>query len=499
MTKGILTTGRRHAAFAATLMAALTACSATENPVTGQREFTTIDRAQEQRIGDQQHPKVLERFGAYGDPRMTAYINDLGQQLAANSQLAGQQSFTFTLLDSPDVNAFAAPGGYVYITRGIMALANSEAEIAGVIGHEIGHVAGRHSAQRGTRQQIAGIGALAATLGAAVLGADGSTIRQVGQMGNLAARGSVASFSRQQELEADTLGIEYMTEAGYDPLALAAILDGMKDQAALHARLSGKDYDPNSVGFFASHPATGQRVQRSAQLAGQTGAAGSRPRNEDRYMQLIDGMIYGDSPDQGYVRNNTFWHPDLGFAFDVPQGWDLINRQRAVGIFSEDKKALAVFENATGGGSLEEIARREMGTKGVGNVSPPQRITLNGSPAVTLSADGSIQGKPAKLRVIVIEGNDGRRYQYKMASDARNWQRYEPRFVQLANSFRTIGPGQAPPPLRIVTRRVQPGETVESLAAQTGFQNEKVARFAVMNNLAPGQPVQPGQWVKLVQ
>lgn len=492
-------TGKRTALLGLVALG-LTSCASTENPVSGQREFTTINRAQEQKIGDEQHPKIMERFGGgYKDPRMAQYINDLGQQLAANSHLAGQQRFTFTLLDSPDVNAFATPGGYVYITRGIMALAQSEAELAGVIGHEIGHVTARHSAQRNTRQQLAGIGALAATIGAAALGAPGSTVQQIGKLGGVAAKGSVASFSRAQELEADNLGIEYMTKAGYDPLALSSILASMRDQEALHSRMKGRDYDPNTVGFFSTHPATGQRVARSTQIAQQTSVAGRGPRNEDRYMQLLNGMVYGDSREQGYVRNNTFWHPDLGFAFDVPRGWDVINKPQAIGIFSSDKKALAVFERAKGSGSIEEIALSQMQVKGVSGVSRPERITINGRPAVTISGNGKIQGKAAKLRIIVIDAGNGRQYQYKMISDARSWQGYESGFVQLANSFRAISAGQAPQPLRIVTRRVQPGETVASIAAQTAFPNEKTARFAVMNGLAPGQPVQPGQWVKLVQ
>lgn len=481
------------------LALSLGACASTENPVSGQREFTTISRDQEQKIGDKEHPKLLESFGgAYQERGVQAYVADIGTRIAANSQLAGQQRFTFTVLDTPSVNAFAVPGGYVYITRGLMALAQDEAELAGVLGHEIGHVAARHTAQRQTRATVAGIGSLLATVGAAAAGLDGNTVKQLGQYSQLAAKGYVAQFSQGQELEADKLGVDYMARTGYNPYALADMLDHMQAQSALHARLKGQDYDPNSVGFFSTHPATGARARQSVQSAQASGLPvnNAAPRNQDRYMRAIDGMIYGDSPEQGYSRNGTFWHPDLGFAFDAPRGWEIKNTPKAVGVIAPDGKALAVLDSGERAGTLEQTLVK-MVSKANG-VERPQRLTVNGLPAVTTAMNGKIQGTDARIRIVLIDAGS-QLYRFRMAAPLRGYGGVDGQFEALARSFRRISPGQAPAPLRIRTRQVFGGESVAQLAAQTGFDNAKEERFRVMNGLSAGEQLRPGQWIKLVQ
>lgn len=479
---------------------ALSACSATQNPVTGQHEHTIMSTAEEQRIGAQEHPKILAEFGgAYNERGEGSYIADLGNKLVANSQIPGQR-FTFTLLDSPEVNAFALPGGYVYVTRGMMALANNEAEIAGVIGHEIGHVAGRHAAQRKTRSTVAGLGQLAAVIGATQMGLGADAVQQLGQMGQVAAKGYVSNFSRSQELEADRLGVEYLARAGYNPYALATLLDNMKDQSSLNAQMEGREYNPNKVSFLATHPATGQRYRQSLDAARASGIPidNTAPLLEEPYMRALDGMIYGDSPAQGYVRGGSYFHPVMGFAFDAPPGWEIKNRADAIGVIGPNDQALAVMDlGSLQNGSLDATLSAMF--EGATNVSRPQRTQINGAPAITAVATGSAQGKAARIRYVLIDAGGGKAFRWRMVSTPQRFGTYDPLFERLASSFRPIGPGQAPPPLRIRTRQVQPGETVASLAAQTGFDSAKEARFRVMNGLGPTGGVRPGQWIKLVQ
>ena len=479
--------------------AALVSCSSTQNPVSGRNELTSVSTAQELKIGAEQHPKILKEFGGvYNERGVGDYVADLGNRLLANSQVPNQK-FTFTVLDDPTVNAFAVPGGYVYITRGIMALASDEAEIAGVIGHEIGHIAGRHSAQRRTRQQVAGLGQLAAVLGAAAAGLDANSARQLTQASSVAARGSVSQFSQKQELEADRLGVEYLAETGYNPFALSDVLSKMQAQQALSAQLKGKDYDPNKVGFFSTHPATASRFQQALDTARASGVPldNTAPRNPESYMRALDGMIYGDAPSEGYVRNNSFWHPDLGFAFDAPRGWEIKNTDKAVGVMpSGTKNTLAILTSAKPQGSLEQVAART--TQKARIVERPRNSTINGFPALTLVTAGKKDGVALNNRIVLIDAGD-RLYRWQMIAPERQFKQLDHQFEQLAISFRRIDPNGAPPPLRIRTRQVAAGETVQSLAAQTGFDNNKEARFRVLNGFGRGQQPRPGQWVKLVQ
>ena len=233
------------------------------NPVTGQTERTVMDEQTEIAEGAKAHKEVLQEYRAYDNPRLQAYVDDLGQRLAKQSHRAGL-TWTFTVLDSPEINAFALPGGYVYVTRGIMAFLDSEAELAGVMGHEIGHVTARHGAQRATRQQSAGIGVIAATVLGAVLevgGVSGAT-SIASQLSQSAAAGYVASYSRDQESQADELGAEYLARNHYDPRNMIDVIQALKNQeqfAVDNAKAEGKPA-PSGSNWLSSHPANDKRL-----------------------------------------------------------------------------------------------------------------------------------------------------------------------------------------------------------------------------------------------
>src|SRR5690606_26913181 len=305
-------------------MAFLVGACQTTNPATGKREFTPfMSPAQEIQVGQENHPQVVaENGGVYDDANVGGYVASVGGRLAANSELPDME-FTFTVLNTPLVNAFALPGGYIYVTRGILAIFNDEAELASVLGHEIGHVTARHTAKRYNKAMMAGI--LSAGAGIAL----GSPI--VNDLISQGAQLYLLGYSRDQEYQSDELGIRYMNRAGYDPYASADMLRALQAQEAISQLTAKGEKSQRPPEFYSTHPNTENRVARAEQKAAETGVAKSaRPRLNDRYLSVIDGMLYGDDPDQGLIRDNVFWHPKLKFTFTAPAGYTLMNSAQAV-------------------------------------------------------------------------------------------------------------------------------------------------------------------------
>jgi len=302
----------------------LTACSV--NPATGERDFTAFMSPEEElRIGQEQHPKIIAQFGGvYDDPNVTPYVDRIGQRLAKVSELPNVK-FTFTVLNDDIVNAFALPGGYVYISRGLLGLANTEAELAGVLGHEIGHVTARHSAQRYSSSVVVqGLSVGASILGSLILGTS-----EVGQAVGQGSAVYLQSFSREHEFEADTLGVRYLARAGYATDAMASFLASLQAFSSLEAKVSGRPDPAARSNIMSTNPRTQDRVVVA------TRTANVRPVRDPKvgnlaYMKAIDGIIFGGSLDQGLIRGQTFVHEPLNFRFDVPQGFRLQNGAQQV-------------------------------------------------------------------------------------------------------------------------------------------------------------------------
>ncbi|MFT5182512.1 MAG: putative Zn-dependent protease, partial [Alphaproteobacteria bacterium] len=292
----------------------LAGCSV--NPATGERNFTAFMSPEDElRVGREQHPKILQEFGgAYDHARATAYVNAVGQKLARRSDLPDLK-YTFTVLDSDVINAFALPGGFVYISRGLLALANTEAEIAGVLAHEIGHVTARHSAQRYSSSVVAGLGT--ALLGVVV----GGGAAQLGQQG---AAVYLQGYSRDQEFEADKLGVRYLARTGYETRSMASFLASLQAYSALEAKTSGLGDPASRYNIMSTHPRTGDRVAAATKAAQTTAVANPRIGNID-HLNAIEGIVFGDSDGQGFVRGRVFAHKILGFQFEVPDGFHLAN------------------------------------------------------------------------------------------------------------------------------------------------------------------------------
>ena len=310
--------------------ALLAACATTKvtNPVTGQTERTVMDEAGRGGRGQEGARAGAGRIRRARRPAPAGLCQRRGP--AAREAVAPRNlAWTFTVLDSPDVNAFALPGGYVYVTRGILAYLDSEADLAGVVGHEIGHVTARHGAQRATKQQRAGVGVVAATVLGVLLEAGG--VRGAAQAANdvssSVAAGSIASYSREQELQADQLGAEYLSRTGLNPKNMVDVIGVLKDQerfAADSAKAEGRAA-PQGANWLASHPSNDQRLQTITRIAERLQAAQFGDERRTRYLQAIDGITFGDSREQGVVRGAKFYHEPLGMALTAPPGWSLHN------------------------------------------------------------------------------------------------------------------------------------------------------------------------------
>ncbi|MFV3128134.1 M48 family metalloprotease [Niveispirillum sp. KHB5.9] len=470
------------------LLLYLAACST--NPVTGDRQMTGLmPPEKEAAIGAQQHPEMLKEFGGrYEDARLQSYVDRLGQSLAAKTEIPGTR-YTFTVLDSPIVNAFALPGGYVYVSRGLMALANSEAELAGVVGHEIGHVTARHSADRYGRGVLAQGGAVLAGI---FLG------QGAGQLAQQGAQAALASFSRGQELQADNLGIRYMTAAGYDPREMAGFLSSMGRHAQLEALLAGQPGKADQFSYLQTHPPTGDRAERASAAASVTPGASYLIRNED-YMRAIDGMIYGDSPSHGFVRGRVFAHTGLGIRFEVPDGFRLLNSDQAVIGLGPDGSQIVFSDAPTQGAYSAADYIANVWAKGA-PLADARTLTIDGQPAATAITKLSGQNGPVFARLMAIAGGSGRYYRFLLTVPWDRAERLDGGFMATVQGFRRLNATEraALKPYRIKVVQVKQGQNVAGFVAAQPLKDHGEERFRVLNNIPPGTEPRPGLWVKTI-
>jgi predicted Zn-dependent protease len=462
----------------------LAACET--NPATGERMISLMSPEEEQKIGAAESPKAVQEFGGlYKDPELTRYIDSIGQLLAHTTETPDQK-FSFVVIDTDVVNAFALPGGYVHVTRGLLALANNEAEAAGVIAHETGHVVARHAAQRDTQAKLGGIGAL---VGGLLLGDIGA---QVGQFG---AGAYVAKYSREQEFEADSLGVRYLRRAGFDPEAMADFLSSLEANSELESKVAGAK-DP-SMDIMASHPRTPDRVRAAIKEAGAGAPVKDPIEGRDVYLRKIDGLIYGDSPNNGFVRGNRFAHPVLRFGFEVPQNFKLINQPDQVVAQGPQGAAILFSQAQVNAAPADYLRQISVGGAQLGNI---QRTTVNGMEAATGALSGNTQKGPVELRVLAVRLDANSLYQFISLAPGQAAGQANDAFQRTVNSFHRLSPQEAASlkPLRIKVVQVQAGDTVQSLAARTAFPDYKVERFMVLNGLKQGEALRPGQLIKLV-
>ncbi|MFD2204612.1 M48 family metalloprotease [Kiloniella antarctica] len=468
----------------------LSACSTSE--ATGRTFFNGgMSPDQEQEVGRTEHAKIVKEFGGVynEDPALTNYITKLGTFLGKTSETPDQK-FTFTLLDSPVVNAFALPGGYVYTTRGLLALANDEAELAGVIAHEIGHVTAKHSAERYGSTLTAGL--LAAGVG--ILTGSGEAAQAASAVGNLA----VTGFSREQEFEADLLGVRYLTRGGFDPNGMGEFLTQLQASSRLDATIAGDPGRADKFNIMQTHPRTADRIERAIKQAGTT-AVKNPIIGRDVYLKKIDGMLYGDDPSQGYIRGQTFSHPELKLTFTAPEGFRLINSKTKVAAVGPDD-SIIIFDGAKGkvSGSLKSYLVNTWAEKAP--IKGVENITINGMEAVTGSISIKQRNGQRDFRLIAIRFDGDKVYRFTFVTNPNQTNRLSEDFRRTTYSFKRISKSEAAKlkPYRIKIHTVRSGETLASLAKKMPFSDYKLERLLVLNGLKENSPLQRGQKVKLI-
>jgi predicted Zn-dependent protease len=455
------------------------------NPVTGQRELSLVSPEQELRIGSEGYKAVVAEYGLYDDPALQAYVNEVGQKVARASHQPGL-AWHFAVLDDPTVNAFAMPGGYIYITRGILAHLNSEAQLAGVLGHEVGHVTHRHTAERITQQQLYG-------LGLGVASTFSGTVRRYGDLAQQGLGLLFLKYSRDDERQADELGVAYATGAGFDPRevpATYAMLKRVSDQSG--QRLPG---------YLSTHPDPGDREATTAALAKQAvqGKTGLTV-NGRGYVQRLDGVVFGSDPRQGYFAGDEYIHPTLRFQLTFPAGWKHQDTRSAVAAQEPGQQAMvqltladagtlapAAFVQQLGGrGTFADVAGKPETIGGfaawVGRVSLPQQ-----QGAALPAAAGYIRRADSLMFQLL-----GRSQQPGDANDAK--------IYASLRSFRAVtDPARlAVRPDRVKVEKIAATATLEATLRKLGAGESLLQTDAILNNLEADETVMAGTLLKVV-
>ncbi|HIC80392.1 MAG TPA: peptidase M48 [Kiloniellaceae bacterium] len=476
----------RGLVFALAVLPLVAACATA--PGTGRTIFTGgLSEAGEADLGRKEHPKVMAQFGgAYEDPELNAYVSSVGNLLVQTSELPDLQ-FTFTILDTPVVNAFALPGGYVYLTRGLLALAENEAEMAGVLAHEIGHVTARHSAERYGQTMAANV----AGVGLGVL-LGGQAAQAGGALGALVVR----SYSREQEFEADMLGGRYLGRARYDTGAMAGFLSQLQAHARLEAELAGQPEKADAFNIMQTHPRTADRINRALAQAG-ANAVDDPIVAQDIYFDKIDGLPYGDKPEEGFIRGRSFAHPILKFTFEVPEGFRLYNQAQRVLALSGDRKAAIQFDRGPKDyrGSMTDYLTRSWGAKV--QLTGVEAITINGLEAATGQLANARNGD---LRLLAIRYDASTIYRFIFQSASERTASLNRPFRETTYSFRKLSDAEAAAlkPHRVRIYQVKAGDSPSTIAARMPFAEARLKRFLVLNGFDENVTLRSGQRVKIV-
>ena len=445
-----------------------------------------------------QHPELVAEFGGAETGARAAYVEGIGRRVAAFSGIANSAgAYRFTTLNSAVENAFAVPGGYVYITRQLMGLMNDEAELAFVLGHETGHIAARHAqARKSAASRNTILGVLGAILGSAIGGNGfGSLISQGAQQ---YAQLATLSFSRDQEYQADTLGMRYLVAAGYDPLAGASVLAAIGRATDLEARIQGRD-QRSTPEWARTHPLSVNRTQRAQSEARRTGRAGTGLRNRDQFLAQLEGIYVDDDPAQGVIDGRSFTHPDLRFQFHVPTGYLMQNGTREISI--SGSAGQAQFSTGQFNGDLSayisQVIHQLTGGRGGVAMAPPRETVINGIPAMYATGRANTRSGSVDVSVMAYRWAPDRAYHFVMLTRAGTG--IGP-FTPMVDSLRRITSQEAsairPRIIDVVT--VAPGDTPQSLARRMAYRDYQLERFLSLNGLAANSRLAPGQKVKVV-
>ncbi len=471
------------------LVSMLAGC--TRNPATGQPSFTAfMSPADEVRVGAEEEPKVLAAFGgAYPDQRLAGYVRRIGERLAAHTERTDVR-YSFTVLNSPTVNAFSLPGGYVFVTRGLLALANSEAELAAVLGHELGHINARHAAQRYSEAKMGNVGAAAIGLL--------TSSQDVSEAAGEGIEPFLAAHSRDEERQADELGIRYLRRAGYDTMAMARMLEALDGYEKLQATLAGAPLPP--TGFLATHPSTPERVEHALALAGSEAALVATPVvGAAEYLEMLERLVYGDDPEDGILSGRSFMQKRLLYGFEVPPGFALFRGQGRL-ILRQPGGAVIFFDmgKLPFAGDMRDYIRNSWAPDLA--LDDIEAASAHGLAGAAATGHTTLKEGPRDLALAAFRKSGSEIYRFIMLTPPEETAALRPEFRRMTASLRLLAPREAAGirALRLHVHRVARGETAASIAATLPYLDHRLERFETLNALAPGAPLAPGTLVKVI-
>ena len=476
----------------------LTSCVSVQvSPVSGNKRVYGYSWQQELKIGQEADGEIINQYGLYNDDELTAYVEELGQELLEVSHFNREDTpseyrntpFTFRVLNSPVVNAFALPGGYVYVTRGLLSHLENEAQLAVVLGHEIGHVAARHASQRAAEQQLGQVAIIGGAIAGESLGLDGG---QILQLSSTTAQLMFLSYSRDDERESDRLGVEYSAMEGYEAAEGGEFFTSLK-------RISEKA--GNSIpSHLSSHPDPGEREQNIPEMAAEWAEKGYEQTIIDReeFLQKIDGLMYGDNPREGFVEGNTFYHPDLKFEFGVADGFQVMNQSSAVILFNEAQDAITQFtldsENTTPSASVNAFTSQD----GISLVDEGA-LNLNGYDGYQAEAVATTEdGATLTILITAVEFN-GMMVRFLSYTSSEQFAGYEDEFKYTVNSFDILENERILniQPVRIEQQRVRSTAAFQDLLPSSLPMNIEPEDVAILNQVQLTDTIQRGTLIKI--
>jgi predicted Zn-dependent protease len=456
------------------------------NPVSGQRELMLISEKEEIQLGGQTDADVVRQFGIYDDKKLTAYVNDLGQRMGKVSHRP-RLAYHFKVLDVSVVNAFAVPGGYVYFTRGILASLNSEAELAGVLGHEIGHITARHSAQQISRAQLAQMGMAAGSL-------ISPEFRALSGLAGMGVQMLFLKFSRDNERQADDLGVEYASKVGYDASQMANFFETL-ERMNPHSDKSGLP------GWFSTHPNPEDREEmvrvRSREWQQRLGQKDPKV-GRNAYLRHMDGLVFGEDPRQGYVDEGMFYHPQLRFQFPVPRDWKVNNTPSLVQMAPKQGGA-AILLSVTPGTSPRQAAIN-FAEKSRASVIKYDAKTVNGLSAYRLISDIATQGGVLRVMSYFI-AKDNYIYVFHGLSTPQSYEAHARLFERTMSQFRPLTDRNRinVKPDRIRIRTAKRADTMGNVLRSLGVPEKERKEIALLNGKSLNDPIPPNTLIKVVE
>ena len=462
-------------------------------PATGERRYLGFTWEQEKEIGKETSQQVAALFGTYRDSKLERYVTDVGNRVLATSHLRRpgideqirKTPVTFGVLDSPIINAMALPGGYIYVTRGMLAHLNNEDQLASVLAHEIGHVAARHAARQTWQQQL-GQGLL---LGGVLLGQGlGLPAQDILNLGSMAAQLIFLRYSREDELEADKLGVEYSSAAGYDPREAVGLFETLD-------RIQEKE-GQGMPSFLATHPDPGDRIQRIRELTARM-PRGRQPLADSRYLNANAGLVLGEDPRQGFVEGNVFYHPDLRFRFPVPRGFKVINQPAQVVMVEGQNRAVLGFTSA-GENSLQTAVAGFLKQPGL-RVIERGAMRSNGLPAYAAVAEAQTEnGQVVRIMAYFIDYR-GTVYHFVGYTSPQLFGNFRNLFLQTMQGFSAVQDARVlnRQPVRIALETVRRPASFRELIPRSLPEPFTPEDVAIMNQVELNQRIDPGRILKL--